>query len=284
VNSYPGQIVADVAGDKIDIALVWGPVGAYFAARQAAPLRTMALRDSADPPARLAFPVSFGVRRGDKGRSAKIEGLARNAAAEIKAILAYEGVPLVDDPVQCDRMDQHAASEPAAMVQLVADTPSTSGGGSAGVQTVAQQSDAPPKTANDSIECNGTETTQDIEKLAGASSSATTPYAVQNGKVDATTYTGWVRYAAFCQSCHGTGGVGSAIAPDLTQALKTLNERQFDTIVSCGLKGNLGTGVMPAWGDNPNIRPYIGNLWAYLRARADGTLGPGRPQKLTVSK
>jgi mono/diheme cytochrome c family protein len=98
------------------------------------------------------------------------------------------------------------------------------------------------------------------------------------------TFTGWLRYSALCQTCHGTGGVGSAIAPDLTQALKSLDKRQFETIVGCGLKGNLGTGVMPAWGDNPNIRPYIENLWTYLSARADGALGPGRPQKLSKSQ
>jgi hypothetical protein len=66
--------------------------------------------------------------------------------------------------------------------------------------------------------------------------------------------------------------------------MKSLDKRQFETIVSCGPKGNLGTGVMPAWGDNSNIRPYIENLWAYLIARADGALGPGRPQKLSTSE
>jgi hypothetical protein len=78
--------------------------------------------------------------------------------------------------------------------------------------------------------------------------------------------------------------VGSAIAPDLTQAIKSLDKQQFETIVSCGLKGNLGTGVMPAWGNNPNIHPYIENLWIYLSARAEGALGPGRPQKLSTSE
>jgi len=29
---------------------------------------------------------------------------------------------------------------------------------------------------------------------------------------------------------------------------------------------------MPAWDDNPNIRPYIDNPWAYLRARVDGQM------------
>jgi hypothetical protein len=43
------------------------------------------------------------------------------------------------------------------------------------------------------------------------------------------------------------------------------------------------TDVMPAWGQNLNIDPYIDDLWAYLKARADGVLGPGRPQKLVAS-
>jgi hypothetical protein len=77
--------------------------------------------------------------------------------------------------------------------------------------------------------------------------------------------------------------VESAIASDLTQAMKNLNKRQFETVVSCGLKGNFGTGVMSPWGDNLNIRRYIQNPWAYLSARADGALGPGRPQKLSTS-
>jgi mono/diheme cytochrome c family protein len=149
---------------------------------------------------------------------------------------------------------------------------------------VAQQTSQTQTSASDDINCKGAETMQDIQKLAGGSPASKAPYSVQGGKIDAKTYTGWTRYAAFCQTCHGTGGVGSAIAPDLTQALKSLDKRQFETIVSCGLKGNLGTGVMPAWGNNPNIDPYIENLWIYLSARAEGALGPGRPEKLSTSK
>ena len=36
---------------------------------------------------------------------------------------------------------------------------------------------------------------------------------------------------------------------------------------------------MPSWKDNPNVMPYVENLWSYLNARADGTLAPGRPEK-----
>jgi hypothetical protein len=75
-----------------------------------------------------------------------------------------------------------------------------------------------------------------------------------------------------------------AIAPDLTQAVKSLNYRQFQTILNCGLVGNIGAGVMPAWKVNPNVMPYVENLWAYLKARADGALPPGRSEKTASSK
>jgi len=51
------------------------------------------------------------------------------------------------------------------------------------------------------------------------------------------------------------------------------------TILNYGLVVNIGAGMMPAWKDNPNVMPYAGNLWAYLKARADGALLPGRPEK-----
>ena len=281
VNISPGQIVTDVATGKIDVALVWGPVGTYFARRQAGSLLTEAFDDPADPRGRLAFPISFGVRSGDKERSARIERLMRERAAEIEAILSENGVPVVDDAIQCAPWHQHVQSQPRSPAQPVAETATYADAAPARLERVAAQTES---SGSDKIDCNGTETMQDIQKLAGGSSERGTPYDVQGGKVDAKTYTGWLRFAAFCQSCHGTGGVGSAIAPDLTQALKSLDKRQFESIVSCGLKGNLGTGVMPAWGDNPNISPYIENLWTYLSARADGALAPGRPQKLSTSK
>jgi mxaJ protein len=290
-SNFPGQIVADVANGKLDVALVWGPIAGYFARRQPVPLRTEAFEDPTDPEARLAFPISFGVRRGDKERSAHIERLMRERAADIQAVLGDNGVPLADDPVQCAPLQQRASRDPGPLIRLVADADTYQDDNPAHAgQRLAAQMDQPQQTgqsqtsASDSVACKGTETMQDIEKLAGGPSASGKSYAVQDGNVDATTYTGWLRYSAFCQTCHGTGGVGSAIAPDLTQAMKSLDKRQFETIVSCGLKGNLGTGVMPAWGDNPNIRPYIDNLWAYLTARADGALGPGRPQKLSTSK
>jgi len=122
VGNSPGQIVADVATGKIDVALVWGPVGDYFARRQAAPLQTMTFDDPGEPPARLAFPISFGVRRGDKERAARIERLMRERASEIQAILSDNGMPLADDPVQCAPLRQQAQIDPPSLAQRVVET------------------------------------------------------------------------------------------------------------------------------------------------------------------
>src|SRR5580704_12341933 len=84
VTNSPGQIVTDVATGKIDVALVWRPVGGYFASRQAVPLQTVTFDDPGKPPARLAFPISVGVRSGDKERSARLERLMRERASEIR--------------------------------------------------------------------------------------------------------------------------------------------------------------------------------------------------------
>ena len=83
------------------------------------------------------------------------------------------------------------------------------------------------------------------------------PYVVQGNKLGPKAYEGWVRFSAFCERCHGPGGIGSAQAPDLTAAVKGLTKPQFEHIVRCGLTGNIGLGVMPPWGDDPNIAPYL---------------------------
>jgi hypothetical protein len=41
---------------------------------------------------------------------------------------------------------------------------------------------------------------------------------------------------------------------------------------------NRGEIPMPAWEDDPNVKPAIVDLYAYLRARADGVLAAQRPE------
>lgn len=113
------------------------------------------------------------------------------------------------------------------------------------------------------------------------SENAEKPYTVKEGRVDPKTYEGWIRFSGFCQRCHGTGGVGSAVAPSLVESVKKLSLADFSSIVISGRSGSWG--VMPTWGNNPNVVPYLDNIYAYLKARSDGALGPGRPEKLETT-
>lgn len=76
-----------------------------------------------------------------------------------------------------------------------------------------------------------------------------------------------------CQVCHGLTGDGSTIAPSLMQKLKEIDRARFVDVVTHGFKGQIG--VMPAWGQNPNVMKHIDELYAYLKARSDGVLPAG---------
>jgi methanol metabolism-related c-type cytochrome len=108
------------------------------------------------------------------------------------------------------------------------------------------------------------------------------PYQVEDGKVDPGTYNGYRRYTESCLRCHGPDGLGSSYAPNLTDSLKTLSQEQFNETVINGRK-NLAAGqekVMPAFGEVEDVAQYIQDIYAYLKARSDGALGRGRPQRI----
>jgi mono/diheme cytochrome c family protein len=101
-------------------------------------------------------------------------------------------------------------------------------------------------------------------------------YRIVDGKVDERTYNGFRRYNAGCNHCHGQDGAGSTFAPSLAERLPAIDA--FRRIVKEGRA--TGTSVMKAFGDDPNVTPYIDDIYAYLQARTDGVLGPGRPVRL----
>ncbi len=86
-------------------------------------------------------------------------------------------------------------------------------------------------------------------------------------------------YRAFsqCQVCHGLTGDGSTIGPSLVKRLREINLERFLEVVVNGYEGQIG--VMPGWGTNPNVMNYIDQLYAYLKARSDGVLPPGRLER-----
>ncbi len=97
-------------------------------------------------------------------------------------------------------------------------------------------------------------------------------------QVDKDTYVGWRTFASQCQVCHGGSGIGTTFAPNLLDRLnQTVDHARFVDSVTNGYRGQVG--AMPAWKGNPAVEPNIDPLYRYLRARADGKLPPGRPQK-----
>lgn len=112
---------------------------------------------------------------------------------------------------------------------------------------------------------------------------------------------GWRVFQQKCAGCHGAAATGTARAPDLLPRLREMGAHQFvglvlrrydwiyaaaesspetatqDSLVEKIVQGREGELTMPAWQGDPAVTAHIIDLYAYLSARADGTLGQGRP-------
>ena len=90
----PGKIIEAVANNEIDAAIVWGPIGGYFARQQTTSLRVVpvASRDES-PSLLLAYDIALGVRKSDEALKNTLNGLLTQHAEEIRQILIDYGVP-----------------------------------------------------------------------------------------------------------------------------------------------------------------------------------------------
>jgi methanol metabolism-related c-type cytochrome len=108
------------------------------------------------------------------------------------------------------------------------------------------------------------------------------PYRVEDGKVDQATFNGYRRYGNSCLQCHGPDGAGSSYAPSLMESLKHLSPEQFNEVVINGRQNVTQSqqNVMPPFGHVEDVVLYLSDIYGYLKARSDGALGRGRPQRL----
>lgn len=90
-------------------------------------------------------------------------------------------------------------------------------------------------------------------------------------------YQGWKQYELNCSRCHGEFGVGSSFAPALIESLRsdgtTPDQASFLTVVCQGRKDK----GMPSWCEAGMEMGTINNIYSYLKLRADGKVGLGRP-------
>ena len=94
-EQYPGEIIAkDLAEGTIDAAIVWGPIGGYFAKRMGS-LTVVTLRS--EPGVKFDYEMAMGVRYGDREWKSTVEKLIADNLPAITAILREYNVPLIDE-------------------------------------------------------------------------------------------------------------------------------------------------------------------------------------------
>jgi methanol metabolism-related c-type cytochrome len=108
------------------------------------------------------------------------------------------------------------------------------------------------------------------------------PYTVVDGKVDFGTYNGYRRYHSHCHVCHGPDGLGSSYAPALVESIPQVGYEGYLEAVIYGIENvsQAQQSVMPAFGEVEDVVNYVDDIYSYLKARADGVVGRGRPERL----
>lgn len=95
----PAAIVEAVDRGDIDVAVVWGPLAGYFAAKAAHPLTVTPVQPWLDGPQwPMVFDISMGVRRDDLKLRDQLDAVLERRRPEIAALLAAYHVPTVGDP------------------------------------------------------------------------------------------------------------------------------------------------------------------------------------------
>jgi len=93
----PARIIEAVARGDIDVAIAWGPLAGYFAARQPLALAVTPVSPQMDAPSLpFVFDISMGVRRKDRALKEALDRIIEQRRAAIDAILAEYHVPRVD--------------------------------------------------------------------------------------------------------------------------------------------------------------------------------------------
>jgi quinoprotein dehydrogenase-associated probable ABC transporter substrate-binding protein len=264
---HPGEIIDSLASGNIDVAVVWGPLAGFFGKRSAVPLTIVPLPDDSASGFQFAFDVGVGVRRADKELRSRLDTILDRRRPEIEQLLREYGVPTVTRPEPAARPTGDAGEHVApalprrmpASAQAARDSTKkivrgSRVAGNARHRTTAMSNAVKKATT---VKKDTTQPAPGPDKLA----------------VTQAEYDGWKVFAVNCTRCHGEDAIGSALAPSLVKSLQgTVTHPVFVQTVT---EGRVAKG-MPAWG--PLLTPrQIENLYAYLKARSEGRLAPGRP-------
>lgn len=98
VENPQGKIIEAVAARDIDVAIVWGPLGGYFAKRQKENLEVVPVSASSREPSGIpfVFDIAMGVREGETALKAQLDDILDRRRRDVERILDDYGVPRVE--------------------------------------------------------------------------------------------------------------------------------------------------------------------------------------------
>jgi len=77
--------------------------------------------------------------------------------------------------------------------------------------------------------------------------------------------------------------MGSTFAPSLVESLKDVTYETYKQVLVEGRTITLSDGsvsAMPSFKENIDVMKYQDDIYRFLKARSEGVLGPGRPEKI----
>lgn len=90
------SMIDDLVAGRIDAAVIWGPLGGYFAKHAGVPITVVPLLHEPGP-VPMDFRITMGVRRSDQAWKRQLNQLIERNQPEINRILTDYGVPLLDN-------------------------------------------------------------------------------------------------------------------------------------------------------------------------------------------
>jgi len=104
----PGEPVEDVISGKIDVAIMWGPLGGYYAKQSDVDLVVVEIQEYSTGNKKLQgktyWNISAGVRKREVERREMVEGAIFRNLDKIYAIMDEYGIPHTE-PIFVDRLD-----------------------------------------------------------------------------------------------------------------------------------------------------------------------------------
>ena len=120
LNLPPSFLIDDLAKGDIDVAIVWGPIGGYYAKQSKVPMVVVPIPEYEDTNVhgKEYWNISVGVRKRDKERLAKIQEVLDKRQGDIYKILDSYGIPHVDI-VEGDRLGKKKPKKDAVKIDAV---------------------------------------------------------------------------------------------------------------------------------------------------------------------